>query len=74
MSYTCPVCHRTSYNPHDERYGYCGHCRDFTRDADVTYRLGLVGWLEVRSANRAHQFFAWLRRKLNVPYQRSSDA
>ena len=30
MSYTCPVCWRTSYHPDDEKYSYCGNCRDFT--------------------------------------------
>jgi hypothetical protein len=28
---TCPVCHRTSYNPNDIREGYCGHCHAFTK-------------------------------------------
>lgn len=31
MSFTCPVCLRTSHNPHDEREGYCGVCHDWTR-------------------------------------------
>jgi hypothetical protein len=30
MSYTCPVCWRTSYHPDDEKYSYCGNCHDFT--------------------------------------------
>ena len=30
MSFTCPKCHRTSYNPNDERAGYCGNCHEFT--------------------------------------------
>lgn len=30
MSFTCPVCGRTSYNPTDEREGYCGNCHAFT--------------------------------------------
>lgn len=29
-SITCPVCHRTSYNPNDVREGYCGACHDWT--------------------------------------------
>lgn len=24
--FTCPDCHRTSYNPSDVADGYCGHC------------------------------------------------
>jgi hypothetical protein len=31
MSYTCPKCGATSYNPNDEFYGYCGNCHQFTR-------------------------------------------
>jgi hypothetical protein len=30
MSFTCPVCQRTSYHPEDEKWGYCGACHDFT--------------------------------------------
>jgi len=30
MAFTCPKCHRTSYNPNDERAGYCGYCHEFT--------------------------------------------
>jgi hypothetical protein len=30
MSFTCPVCLRTSYSEEDERWGYCGNCHDFT--------------------------------------------
>jgi hypothetical protein len=30
MSFTCPVCHRTSYHPEDEQWGYCGNCHDYT--------------------------------------------
>lgn len=30
MSFTCPACSATSYNPNDERYGYCGRCHDHT--------------------------------------------
>lgn len=30
MSFTCPVCWRTSYHPEDEKWGYCGNCHDFT--------------------------------------------
>lgn len=31
-SITCPVCHRTSYNPHDIRERYCGACHRFHDD------------------------------------------
>ena len=30
MSFTCPVCWRTSYSAEDEQWGYCGNCHDFT--------------------------------------------
>ena len=30
MSFTCPKCRRTSYNPNDESAGYCGNCHEFT--------------------------------------------
>lgn len=30
MSFTCPRCRMTSYNPNDEREGYCGNCHAFT--------------------------------------------
>lgn len=30
MSFTCPTCYRVSYNPNDEREGYCGNCHAFT--------------------------------------------
>lgn len=29
MSFTCPECGRTSHNPNDERYRYCGACHKF---------------------------------------------
>lgn len=27
--FTCPFCNLTSYNPHDARERYCGHCHVF---------------------------------------------
>ena len=30
MSFTCPVCWRTSYSAEDEQWGYCGNCHDYT--------------------------------------------
>lgn len=32
QSFTCPRCKRTSYNPYDAQYGYCGFCRTYTRE------------------------------------------
>jgi hypothetical protein len=29
-SFTCPQCHRTSWNQGDVREGYCGACHDWT--------------------------------------------
>lgn len=28
--FTCPKCGRTSHHPMDARFGYCGHCHDYT--------------------------------------------
>ena len=30
ITFTCPVCGSTSYNPIDAVEGYCGHCHQFT--------------------------------------------
>ncbi|MFD9445493.1 hypothetical protein ACFWBR_42390 [Streptomyces sp. NPDC060006] len=29
-TFTCPRCTRTSHHPMDLRYGWCGHCSDYT--------------------------------------------
>jgi hypothetical protein len=29
LSFTCPDCHRTSYNPNDIRQRYCGNCHEW---------------------------------------------
>lgn len=29
VPFTCPECKRTSHNPNDERYRYCGACHEF---------------------------------------------
>jgi hypothetical protein len=34
-TFTCPRCHRTSWNPNDAREGYCGACHDWTRAPEV---------------------------------------
>lgn len=36
-SFTCPRCGRTSYNPGDVLYGYCGACHDYTREPPIDY-------------------------------------
>ena len=33
-SITCPVCDRTSYNPNDIEWGYCGYCHAYTGVVD----------------------------------------
>lgn len=43
-TYTCPRCGRTSHNPHDARYRYCGAADDAVveleaRAADMFDRL-----------------------------------
>ncbi|HVQ84661.1 MAG TPA: hypothetical protein VMS84_07905 [Mycobacterium sp.] len=35
---TCPVCHMTSYNPHDIEWGYCGNCHGYTSSVDPMER------------------------------------
>lgn len=32
MPFTCPECSRTSHNPNDEKYRYCGACHKFFTD------------------------------------------
>ncbi|MCL2582942.1 MAG: hypothetical protein FWE35_10840 [Streptosporangiales bacterium] len=32
-AFTCPRCHKTSWNPGDVREGYCGRCHDWTGEA-----------------------------------------
>ena len=31
FAFTCPRCGKTSHNPKDAEFGYCGACHDFTR-------------------------------------------
>jgi hypothetical protein len=38
MSYTCPVCLRTSHNPNDDAEHYCGYCHDWTWRTDGNQR------------------------------------
>lgn len=38
----CPVCGRTSFNPNDEREGYCGNCHDWTRPGPAALEPGLA--------------------------------
>jgi len=35
-NFTCPRCHRTTYNPTDVEQGYCGACHDWTRPKSGT--------------------------------------
>jgi len=47
MPFTCPDCQRTSHNPNDERYRYCGACHKYFTDgaderADVVVLSGLI--------------------------------
>jgi hypothetical protein len=32
MTYTCPVCERTSYNPNDAEHKWCGACQGYTSE------------------------------------------
>lgn len=32
VSYTCPMCKMTSYNPNDVKYMYCGNCHTYEED------------------------------------------
>ncbi len=42
MSYTCPTCKRTSYNPNDEKFKYCGSCNVFEDDVALRKALARV--------------------------------
>lgn len=35
MPFTCPVCRHTSHHPADRKYGYCGHCHDYTASPEA---------------------------------------
>ncbi len=35
LSYTCPICGKTSHHPEDVRYGYCANCHAFTRTCTI---------------------------------------
>jgi len=41
-SITCPVCGRTSYNPNDVLWGYCGFCHDWTTTKGTTMKVDSV--------------------------------
>ncbi|MBD2261410.1 hypothetical protein [Pseudanabaena sp. FACHB-2040] len=34
-TFTCPECHRTSYNPNDVLNSYCGACNRFFEESNV---------------------------------------
>lgn len=38
-SYTCPNCHRTSYNEDDVQHQYCGHCHASSETVRVRLRV-----------------------------------
>jgi hypothetical protein len=38
VSFTCPTCHRTSYNPNDALHGWCGACNAVTGKRCVSCR------------------------------------
>lgn len=40
--FTCPVCARTSFNPNDIRYGYCGFCCEYTGTPEGRLRLAVL--------------------------------
>lgn len=42
MSYTCPRCKRTSHNPNDGTFKYCGFCHVFEDDAAVREALETI--------------------------------
>lgn len=59
VSFTCPRCGATSYNPNDAREGYCGRCQDWTGDRGRFHPLLLAAsraW-RARLANDAE--FRW---------------
>lgn len=54
--FTCPRCGRTSHHPDDALDGYCGACRDFTRNEPVTYQCPACGSLYSPSPARRGPF------------------
>jgi hypothetical protein len=56
MSFTCPVCRRTSYSDEDEKWGYCGACHDFTGGYGYGYQR-----------HRSSSFTAGQERKMRMP-------
>lgn len=55
--FTCPVCGRTSHNPMDYRYGYCGNCHAFTGEEHLPAGEGFVTLGGVRDHFVAGMFF-----------------
>jgi len=37
--FTCPLCGRTSHNPHDAAQKYCGHCHVFDDEVMAVYTI-----------------------------------
>jgi hypothetical protein len=42
-SFTCPRCQRTSHNPTDARYRYCGNCNEFMTTAKFVVSFDSLG-------------------------------
>ena len=38
-SITCPKCGKRSYSPSDCKHGYCGNCKQFHTDMDLSVKL-----------------------------------
>lgn len=41
-AFTCPTCHRTSYNPNDMINNYCGNCHQFKYPRDPEFIKGFA--------------------------------
>lgn len=46
LSFTCPFCERTSFNPNDVRFRYCGACHRFYPERDESTTELALAWLE----------------------------
>lgn len=72
---TCPKCGMTSYNPHDEREGYCGNCHEFTQtwsSESLTWYEKNCPWMTAEEKRQALQL-EYLHREIPALYEIARD-
>lgn len=52
-NFTCPRCHRTTYNPTDVEQGYCGGCHDWTRPKPGTLPVRFLVYVDAELREEA---------------------